>query len=82
MALKKKTSRRTKRIVRKTIAGLCMASAIIVACIPAPKTAAYVTPTGYATIVYDSEGHAYSELTKKWGFMSEDERPIEPQTEG
>ncbi len=47
MALKKKTSRRTKRIVRKTIAGLCMASAIIVACIPAPKTAAYVTPTGY-----------------------------------
>lgn len=32
---------------------------------------------GSVNIVYDSEGHAYSELTKKWGFMSEDERPIE-----
>ena len=36
---------------------------------------------GSVNVVYDSKGMFYSELTKSWGFMSEDERPIEPQTE-
>ena len=36
---------------------------------------------GSVTIVYDSEGHKYDDLTKKWGFMSEDERPVEVKAE-
>lgn len=40
-----------------------------------------VTLGGSVTIVYDSEGHNYEDLTKKWGFMSEDERPVEVKAE-
>lgn len=32
---------------------------------------------GSVTIVYDSEGNTFDDLKKKWGFMSESEKPVE-----
>lgn len=42
---KKKMSRRVKRTIRKTLSGVCLASALIVALIPATPTRGYVAPT-------------------------------------
>ena len=44
-AKKKKTlSRKMKRTIRKSVAGVCMVSSLVVAAIPATPTRAYVAP--------------------------------------
>lgn len=49
-----KISRRTKRVIRKTLSGICIASALIVALVPAAPTEAYITPSISGQIVsYD-----------------------------
>lgn len=51
-----KISRRTKRVVRKTLSGICIASALIVALIPATPTVGYQSPStssaGLVSYVY------------------------------
>ena len=42
---KKKMSRRVKRTIRKALSGVCLASAIIVALVPATPTKGYTPPT-------------------------------------
>ncbi len=48
---KRKLSRKVKRTIRKALSGVCMASALIVALVPARPTQGYVEPTITTTTV-------------------------------
>ncbi len=51
---KKKMSRKLKRTIRKTLSGICLASALVVALIPAAPTRAQVDPVyTTANVSYD-----------------------------
>lgn len=62
---KKKMSRKAKRVIRKTLSAICMASALIVALVPATPTKAYVDPgtttsTNYSYGVEDTDKTDFS----------------------
>ncbi len=59
----KKMSRRTRKAVRRALSGVCMASALIVALVPARITTAYVAPTINNTYSYGVEASDFTNLS-------------------
>ncbi len=65
-ASKTKMSRKTKKAIRRAVAGVCLVSSIIVAAVPATKTTAYIAPGS------DTTGTSYA-----YGVESGDYTPEE-----